>query len=118
MEIKYFRRAEKMSKKSVHRHQLGAVIIMKNKILGEGFNKIKTHPKANSYSNCIHAEFDAIINCRGKNLKNATLYIYRSNKSGMPAPSYPCIYCWQLIESSGISRVCYTDVNTYKEVVV
>lgn len=116
---KFFDMARRLSKKSDYFHQLGAVIVKKNDVLGFGYNKPhKTHPRSNNRFKTIHAELDAIIGLSKDDLYGATIYVYREHANGSPANSKPCQYCQMLIKEAGIKKVCYTDNGEFKEYVV
>jgi len=112
---KYFDLAKKLSFKSDHRCKLGCVIIKKSKILGVGFNKLKTSPRSTHPYQMIHAELDAILNVSDTNdLVNSELYIYRQTKDGILANSFPCVYCQYLLKNFKIKTVYYTTPNKYE----
>jgi tRNA(Arg) A34 adenosine deaminase TadA len=98
---------------------MSAVIVIKNKIVGLGFNQMKTHPfqakfSKNKDSVYIHAEIHAIKNALRSidvdDLRYADLYVTRvmngNSKRGM---SKPCEGCVGAIVEFGIKRVYYTD---------
>ncbi len=111
MKKRYFEAAKKMSLRSTHhQHKLGCVIVNKNKIIGMGFNKLKTHPDSNHPYKSTHAEFHAICNVLDVSmLKNADIYVYRATRNGKEALAKPCRYCEQLIRRHGIARIFYTE---------
>lgn len=113
MKLKYFNLARKSSKKSDHKHKLGAVVVKGNKVLSLGFNKVKTHPKSPHNFKTIHAEFDAINEVKYDDLRNADIYVYRETKDGKMADSFPCQYCQQLIEMYEFRNIFYTTENRY-----
>jgi deoxycytidylate deaminase len=114
VKLKYFCIAKKLAEKSSYHHKLGAVVVFKNKIIGLGFNKpSKTHTRANTPFNTIHAELDAILQA-GDQCRNAEIYVYREYKNGSPANAKPCKYCEELIRLVGIKKVYYTDEGKYK----
>ena len=53
--------------------------------------------KDTKYSYVVHAELNAILNARGKNLKGARLYV----------DLFPCNECAKAIIQSGISEIVY-----------
>lgn len=115
MKIKYFELAKQLSFKSDHHsHKLGAVIIRKNKIVGLGFNKYKTHPKSFHPWKHTHAEFDALLGCSREDLKGASIYVYRQTKSGIRALSKPCASCMSMLTQAGISDIFYTTEGGYE----
>ena len=88
---------------------MGAVIV-KKKPVSIGFNYDKTHPKyadgKTSYS--IHAEVSAILHARC-DIRDSTLYVYRSHADGSPANARPCTNCMKVIVEAGIKRVIFTE---------
>ena len=73
--------------------QVGACIVDSNNIiLSTGYNGFPT-----KYSYVVHAELNAILNARGKNLKGARLYV----------DLFPCNECAKAIIQSGISEIVY-----------
>lgn len=115
MRMNFFELAKKLSFKSDYPpHKLGAVIVKRNSIIGIGFNKTKTHPKAKTRYKTIHAEMAAILNTRMEDLSGCSIYIYRETKDGIPALAKPCEYCLELIKQVGIKNIYYSDTNGYK----
>ncbi len=116
MKIRFFELAKKLATKSDYdRCKLGCVIVKKGKILGIGFNKKKTSPKATNFNRTIHAELDAILNAGIlTDLAGSDLYIFRQVKDGTLARSFPCIHCQDLIREAGIKTIFYTDKNKYE----
>ena len=117
---RYFSLLDQTAKFSNHpQHSMSAVIVIKNKIVGLGFNQMKTHPfqakfSKNKDSVYIHAEIHAIKNALRSidvdDLRYADLYVTRvmngNSKRGM---SKPCEGCVGAIVEFGIKRVYYTD---------
>ena len=89
--------------------QVGACIVDSNNIiLSTGYNGFPygcsddLYPwertgKDTKYSHVVHAELNAILNARGKNLKGARLYV----------DLFPCNECAKAIIQSGISEIVY-----------
>lgn len=89
--------------------QVGACIVDKdNIILSTGYNGFPygcsddEYPwaregKDTKYSYVVHAELNAILNSRGKDLKGATLYV----------DLFPCNECAKAIIQSGITELVY-----------
>jgi len=109
MKQRYFDLAKKLSVKSSHpKHQLGCVIVNKNRIIGVGFNKFKTHTKSNHAFQMLHAEVDALLGLDRSVLKGCSVYVYRETKDGIPAMSRPCQACQIALKDAGIKTVHYT----------
>lgn len=115
MNKRHFELAKKLSHKSTYKYKLGAVLTKKNKVIGLGFNSIKTHTKSNHPFKMIHAEFDAILNSQLEDFSNCSIYVYRETKAGKPAMSYPCAHCLQMIRSLGIETIYFTDNEGFKK---
>lgn len=109
MKHRYFDLAKKLSVKSTHpKHQLGCVLVNKNRIVGVGFNKFKTHTKSNHAFQMLHAEVDALLGQDRSVLKGCDAYVYRETKDGQPAMSKPCQACELALRDAGIRNVYYT----------
>lgn len=56
-----------------------------------------------------HAEIAALKQLpKGISLKNATMYVARISKGGVPSMSAPCINCQKALKEAGIRKVVYT----------
>lgn len=116
MKTKYFQIAKKISILSDHpQFQLGSVIVNKNKVIGVGYNTLKTSPRSPHKYNTLHAEVMSVINSR-QNVKNCDVYIYRETKDGMLACSKPCASCENLLRSQGIRNIYYSDRDGFKKI--
>lgn len=101
--------AKKMSHKSDHAdYRIGAVVVKKNKILGLGYNRNKTHTKSPHKYRHLHAEIDAMLGISIDDLRNAEIYVWRQTKNGVPALAKPCLSCMQAIKISRLKMVHYT----------
>ncbi len=94
-----------------------AAILYKGQIISTGNNKYKSHPAMLRFNKdspkiFLHAEIDAIIktiNAHGVDiLKDCTLYVIRTTKTGRMASSEPCQICKRFIESVNISNVFWS----------
>jgi len=119
-DYKYLSIAEQYSRLSAPgNHRVGSVIVQKNDIIGAGHNTTKTHPfqaKWNKYSNCLHAEMVALIDCMKLDdfqPDKSTVYVSRyTRRSGMLGCSYPCKSCWNALSHVGIRKiVCYDETD-------
>ena len=83
--------------------QVGCCIVDKEqRILSTGYNGLPweregSDPNATKYPFGVHAELNAILNARGKNLTGAKLYV----------ALFPCNECAKAIIQSGIAEVVY-----------
>lgn len=113
-EMRFFEIAEKLAQKSNHpKFKLGAVVVDKNKIIGMGFNKLKTSPKSLHPWNTRHAELDSILNCYREDLTGCQIYVFRRGKDGRIRKSLPCASCQATIRQMGIKRIHYTVDDGY-----
>ncbi len=106
--------AKRAAVRSDHRiHKIGCVIARGNKIIGIGWNILKTHPKSPHKYKSIHAEFMASINAG--DIKGATAYVFRQQKNGVWANSKPCASCWQYLMDLGIKEIVYSFEGYFKK---
>jgi len=105
--------------------RIGAVIVRKNRVIGVGFNHIKSHPMQKQYARnseaiFFHAEIHAIKNALSNvsvdDLEKSTLYIARAKKGDAFSEGHwrfgaskPCVGCASCINEFGIRNVMYTD---------
>lgn len=114
MKKRYFSLAKKLSKKSDHRFQMGSVVVRGSKVLGIGFNNArKSHPRAKTPYNTIHAELSAVLSAGREDLQGSDMYIYRETRDGKPANSFPCGHCLALINDVGIRNIYYTKDGAF-----
>lgn len=107
--LRYFRLAKKQSEKSTHyQHKLGCVIVKSNRIVGEGFNKLKSHPKSPHAYSFIHAEFDSAHKVDPKDMKDSIVFVYREHKNGNFAIAKPCKTCAKLLKDLMVKSVYFT----------
>lgn len=97
-----------------HSHRIGCVIVKGNRVLGTGWNRLRTHPKSPHQYKSIHAEFMAAINA-GDDIKGATAYVFRAQKDGTWAMSRPCESCWKYLMELGIKNVVYSFEGSFKQ---
>lgn len=105
--------ARQISKKSDHHtHKMGCVIAKGKKVLGSGFNVLKTHPRSPHAYKSIHAEFMAAANS-GYEIEGATAYVFRQQKNGTWAMAKPCESCWKFLMECGVKEVVYSINGSY-----
>lgn len=107
-----------------HRHKVGAVVVLKHRIISSGCNNTKTHPLQKQYNKYRFAE-DGVHTCHaelvallplikdGIDLTDASVYVYREHKNGTPGCARPCKSCMELIKDVGIKRIFYTTEDGY-----
>lgn len=107
--------ARQASEKSDHHsHKLGCVIAKGSKVLGVGFNVLKTHPKSPHPFKSIHAEFMAAIKA-DMQIKGATVYVFRQQKNGSWATAKPCASCFEFLMNCGVKEVVYSYEGHFKK---
>lgn len=109
MKTKFIKICQRLASYSDHdQHKMAAVIIKKNKLLGLGFNVLKTSPKSKHEFKQIHAEFSAMKRLTAEELEGSTIFVFREKRDGTPANAKPCESCLALIIKSGIKKIYYT----------
>lgn len=105
-------RALKVAELSSANQKHGAVIYKGGSVLSLGVNTVPNdHLSTGEYvgSPNTHAETQAIRACGPDvDLSNATIYVARINKNGVPLFSKPCKTCQEAIDLAGIKKVIYT----------
>ena len=89
------------------RLKVGCVLVKNNHIISVGYNGFLPKIEHKSYMEngheqaTVHAEQNSISDCakRGVGTKDAVAYITH----------YPCINCFKILASSGISKILYRD---------
>jgi len=111
----FLKMAKEASKRSDHtKHKLGCVIVKRNRVLGVGFNMLKTHPRSyHSFKN-MHAEVMAVIKADFK-VAGSTVYVFRQQKCGTWAMAKPCDSCRKFLIENGVVKVVYSFEGSYKQ---
>ncbi len=112
---KHFELARRLSKKSDHpQYKMGCVIVKGKRVVGMGYNQLKSHPKSPHKWKTIHAEFHATLGADLAELRGATAFVYREKKNGDLANAMPCKSCQSMLDNLGIKEVYYTYQNSFK----
>jgi len=115
----YFRHARMQAEKSYFRIRMGAVVVLRRKIIAGGCNVLKSHPmvhKPGNFFRCIHAEVAACLN-GPRDLSGCDVYVARILKNGIFAMAKPCEACDELLIRFRVRRVYYTvDETKFGEV--
>lgn len=113
-EIRFFEICERLSQKSNSpRFKLGAIVVEKNRIIGLGWNQIKTNPKSSHKWSMRHAEFNAILNTQREDLNGCELYVFRRGLDKKIHIAKPCESCNNIIRQMGISKIHYSINDGY-----
>ena len=119
----FFNAARAVSELSDHHFQLGCIVVDHHRIISSGHNsRTKCHRLqaeldqkffGTTSNGPVHAEVDALLPLINKHtdLSNATLYIYREDKSQNTAMARPCPRCMSLIKKYGIKKIKYTTYD-------
>jgi len=119
--------ARSVSELSVFRkNKIGAILVVKGKIIARGYNSTKSHPMQKIYNteridipdsapHYLHAEMDVLTKVRGMDIdfKNAELYIYHINNKGEQKMARPCAACMKAIKEHGIPVIHYSTPDGF-----
>jgi deoxycytidylate deaminase len=109
---RFVRLAERAARCSTHNFRVGAVVVKRNQVLSIGFNQPgKTHPKAHTAWQRIHAELDAVLHLPHDETRGATMIVVRLTKTGLLAMSRPCGVCYALLRYAGFKSVAYSTAE-------
>lgn len=127
-DIAFFNIAKETAKLSdYNKHQLGCIIVYKNRIVSSGFNSNKTNPLQKRYNkrrfsddtmHKLHAETAALLPLmRNDTFDRSRLrvYLYREHRDGSLALSRPCASCQRMLKDYGIKHIFYTIEGGYNE---
>jgi deoxycytidylate deaminase len=125
MNDKIFSLLDKVAETSDHsRYQMSAAIVLKNRVIAFGSNRMKTHPFQAKYGSksdriYLHAEIHAIKNALKsvniRDLRKANLYVLRKKDKGF-GMAKPCEGCMRAIVEFGLRSVTYTTENGYETI--
>lgn len=117
---KFVNLARSMSEISnFNKFRIGAVLVIKGKVIARGYNSQKGHPLQKRYNmirmdmgenshHPIHAEMDVLKKIKGTDLKNAELFVFNLNNSGEQKMARPCGACMDAIKERGIKTIHYS----------
>jgi deoxycytidylate deaminase len=110
MKLRFFDIARKLAEKSNHnQHKVGCVIVKGNRVIGVGWNQMKTHPASKAYGSWLHAEVHALIGCSIESTQGAEIYVVRVRRCGSLGIAKPCESCAAAIQVAGIKKVHYSN---------
>ena len=114
MKKSFFKLAKRASQLSDHKkHQIGSVLVRKNRVISIACNKLKTHPKSKHQFSSSHAEFRTLLGLTKEETKGCSVYVYRELKNGRLAPSRPCESCMEIIREMEVDKIHYTVYNGF-----
>jgi deoxycytidylate deaminase len=94
-------------------HRVGAILLQNGKIISTGANSFKTHRLMGFKT--LHAEVQALIGVRYRDLNGSVMFISRINKKGQMGMSKPCPICEGVLRKYGIKKVYFTGWNAIEE---
>jgi len=122
-ELRFFKKAKELSNRSVHyKAKIGAVIVLGNHVVAEGFNREKSHTRQYRYDRKmkyhgiyykLHAEIAALVSSGQVDLTGSEIYVYRENSNGNLANCKPCVSCTQALKDAGVRHIYYTNNEGY-----
>lgn len=114
-ELRFLKNAKKASLNSNHHlHSIGCTLVKGGRIIGTGFNILKTSPRSPNRFFSIHAEVKAILSAK-TDITGATAYIFRQTKDGTMALARPCQSCFDFLISHGIKNIVYSSEGYFKK---
>lgn len=111
------------------KRRYGAVIVKNDEIIATGYNgsprgevnccdlgrckRMNVPHNSGNYGDChaVHAEQNAMLSARRRDMLGATLYLAGEDENGRIANAEPCPICERMIRNAGIARV----VGLYEE---
>lgn len=114
--MKYLRILKRLALCSDHHsHKMSCILVRGGKIIGRGYNMLKSHPNSpHPRFRQRHAEFNAIISA-SYDVRGATAYIFREQKDGTLAIAKPCTSCSAFLVANGVTEIIYSFQGSYKE---
>lgn len=117
--LKAIQSAKDQALLSSFRHKHGAVVLKRGRIVGQGYNSVRTSWLQRIYARRVgmplrvheHAEFAA---ARNSTDEFDTLIVCRVSKRNDFLKSDPCPICRELIRDSGVKHLYYTDGSGIK----
>lgn len=95
--------------KSSYKKRLGAVVSFRGKLVGKGFNKVRStgDPRLDGK----HAEIEALNNTTAKYRIGSTVYVCRVTKDDYITMAKPCESCYTVMKKMGVKYVWYSTYN-------
>ncbi len=96
-------------------HKMSALVYDGPILLAGAANSLKTHPKAETYGNHLHAELALIMSAGVSHLYDSTVIVTRVKKSGALGTSKPCEVCWAALRNARVRYVIYYDGSEWRK---
>jgi len=102
--------AKSAALKSKSKYRVGCVIYSGSKVLAIGTNDMtKTSPKSWHPFQSRHAEFNAILKVKRRDLPGCSIYVHRIGRDGLTHNAKPCPHCQDMILWAGLKRVSWSE---------
>jgi tRNA(Arg) A34 adenosine deaminase TadA len=114
-------------KSSYQNYMIGAVVVVRGKILASGWSQEKTHPfigyngtfltsTGTHIAKNMHAEIAAIFKVKNREiLSGASIYVYRQCKNEKLANCRPCAMCYKMLQKYGFKKMIYSTESGFVE---
>lgn len=95
-------------------HQIVALCLRNNKVLGYGVNQRRYARGMSVFLNSLHAEAD-LLRRLGDRVANGKIFLYRFNNAegspfvGEPKCAKPCLLCGHILREAKVSKVIFLN---------
>jgi deoxycytidylate deaminase len=108
-----------------YKYKLGAVLVIKGRVIARGYNSAKSHPIQKRYNmerlnmehdsapHHLHAEMEVLTKARGVDLRNAEIFVYHINAHGDQKMARPCAACMKAIKEHGVCVIHYSTPDGF-----
>jgi len=103
-----FNLAKNVSKTSLHKTKMGAVIVKNGNVISVSANRAVTHPKAKWEGHGLHCEISAILYAGKCDLNGSSVFVYRENGKGEISIAKPCLECQKVLKEYGFRKMYFT----------
>lgn len=102
--------------KSSYRQRMGATVVHKGKMVGKGFNKVRS--TGIPHMDGIHAEIDALNKTPFRYRSDSIVYVCRINRLGELMLAKPCSSCQTIMRKLGVKYVWYSYSDGWKKMIL
>ena len=103
--------AIQQSYKSAYKQRMGAVVVYRGKIVGQGHNKV--HGTGVMRLDGLHAEIEALNHTTAQYRDGSTIYVCRVNKRGDLMLAKPCTACEKKMRKIGVKYCWYSTYGSW-----
>lgn len=109
-DIRWVRLALLQAEQAPHeKWRVGAVLIRGGSVIGTGYNRYRNDPAMVSPGEVSYHAESVALRRAGDNAFGATMYVARITKGGELGMAKPCHRCQELLITSGIHTVVWTN---------